>query len=241
VTGFDSALIGEFAIWYAVFLFSLTIHEGAHALLAYLGGDDTAYHGGQVTLNPIPHVSREPFGTVVVPLLSFFTAGWMMGWASTPFDPEWGRRYPKRQALMSLAGPAANFAVALLAFVALRSLLAAGVLVPLEQVDFSHLAGPPPETPAQSLLFPLSMLLSVALNLNVLLGLFNLIPLPPLDGAGIAEGFLPALTGSFLNFLRSNPMLSILSLLAAWKIFDLIASPAFAAVLRLVHPAISYS
>ena len=57
-------------IWYIVFLFSTTCHEASHALVAKLGGDPTAFHGGQVTLNPVPHVQREPFGMVVVPLLS---------------------------------------------------------------------------------------------------------------------------------------------------------------------------
>ncbi len=95
---------GEFIVWFVVFLFTLTVHEACHGLVAWLGGDSTAYHGGQVTLNPWPHVRREPVGTLVVPLLTFFTSGWMMGWASTPFDPEWGRRHPKRLAAMSLIG-----------------------------------------------------------------------------------------------------------------------------------------
>jgi len=74
-------------IWYIVFLFSTTCHEGAHALIARIGGDSTAFHGGQVTLNPWPHIRREPFGLVVVPILSYFVAHWMIGWASAPYDP----------------------------------------------------------------------------------------------------------------------------------------------------------
>lgn len=66
-------------IWYIVFLFSTTCHEGAHALAAKIGGDPTAFHGGQVTLNPLPHIKREPFGTVVVPILSYLLAHWMIG------------------------------------------------------------------------------------------------------------------------------------------------------------------
>ncbi|MFQ5670533.1 MAG: site-2 protease family protein [Acidobacteriota bacterium] len=240
MSGSGSFLAGEFAIWYVVFLFSLTAHEGAHALAAHLGGDDTAYRSGQVTLNPIPHLKREPFGTLLVPLLSFLAAGWMMGWASTPFDPRWGRRHPGRQALMSLAGPAANFLIALVAFTALRLLLAGGLFEAPEKVNFSHLVSPAAGTPSSSLLVPLALLLSVALNLNVLLGLFNLLPLPPLDGAGVAEGLFPDRFGALLGLLRSNPMFSILSLLVAWKFFGLIASPAVRVVLRLVHPAVSY-
>ena len=93
--------IPEFVIWYAVFLFTLTFHEGAHALFAYGGGDDTAYRGGQVTLNPIPHIRREPFGTILIPIMTFFMSGWMMGWASAPYDRYWGQRHPKRLAAMS--------------------------------------------------------------------------------------------------------------------------------------------
>ena len=64
----DFLILG--VIWYIVFLFSTTCHEGAHSLIAKLGGDSTAFHGGQVTLNPLPHIRREPFGLVVVPIIS---------------------------------------------------------------------------------------------------------------------------------------------------------------------------
>src|SRR3954463_846660 len=95
-------------LWYVTFLLSTTCHEAAHAWAAKLGGDLTAFHGGQVTLNPVPHIKREPFGLVLIPILSFFMGGAMLGWASAPYDPLWSRRYPKRAAWMSLAGPAAN-------------------------------------------------------------------------------------------------------------------------------------
>src|SRR5215470_18953062 len=96
-------------IWYVAFLFSTTCHEASHALVAKLGGDDTAARGGQVTLNPMPHIRREPWGMVVIPILSFVLAQRMIGWASAPFNPDWERRYPRRAAWMALAGPAANF------------------------------------------------------------------------------------------------------------------------------------
>src|SRR4029077_12855063 len=108
-------------VWYVAFLFSTTCHEAAHALVAKLGGDDTAALGGQVTLNPVPHMQREPWGMVVIPILSFvFTRG-MIGWASAPFDPHWERRSPRRAAVMALAGPAANFTLMLLAAAGLRT------------------------------------------------------------------------------------------------------------------------
>ena len=76
--------------WYAVFIVSLTFHEAAHALAAWKLGDPTAYEAGQVTLNPLPHIEREPMGTILVPILTFF----MMGWASAPYDPYWAIRHP---------------------------------------------------------------------------------------------------------------------------------------------------
>src|SRR5580692_4135791 len=109
-------------ISYIVFLFSTTCHEASHALVAKLGGDSTAALGGQVSLNPIPHIRRSPFGMVVFPILSFFlSGGGMIGWASAPFDPLWERRHPRRSAWMALAGPAANFTLMLLAVAAIRA------------------------------------------------------------------------------------------------------------------------
>ena len=85
-------------LWYVVFLLSDTCHEAAHAWAAMLGGDLTAYHGGQVSLDPLPHVRREPLGMVVVPLITYAMNGWMMGWASAPYDPLWASRHPKPSA-----------------------------------------------------------------------------------------------------------------------------------------------
>src|SRR5947207_14525690 len=76
-------------IWYVAFLFSTTCHEAAHALAAKIGGDDTAFAGGQVSLNPVPHIQREPWGMVVIPILSLIMTGNLFGWASAPYDPCW--------------------------------------------------------------------------------------------------------------------------------------------------------
>src|SRR6202451_2936439 len=108
-------------ISYIVFLFSTPCHEGAHALVGHLGGDSTAFLGGQASLNPIPHIRREPFGMVVFPILTYLTMHWMMGWASAPYNPAWQQRYPRRAAWMALAGPAANFALVLLSALAIRA------------------------------------------------------------------------------------------------------------------------
>src|SRR6478672_8150136 len=92
-------------MWFAAFLFSTTVHEAGHALVALWGGDRTAYLGGQVTLSPLPHIRREPIGMLVVPLLTSLLNGWAMGWASAPYDPRWEERYPRRAAWMAAAGP----------------------------------------------------------------------------------------------------------------------------------------
>ena len=233
--------VGEFLVWFVVFLFTLTVHEACHGLVALLGGDSTAYHGGQVSLNPLPHIRREPVGTIVVPLLTFFTSGWMMGWASTPFDPEWGRRHPKRLAAMSAAGPAGNLLIAAVAFMILKALLASGAVVAPRQITSNHLVEPVGGTPEGSVLYALALLLSVALNLNVLLCLFNLLPLPPLDGSGIVEGLMPNTLGRFIEGLRRNPVMSLLGLMVAWQLTDVVYHPVFNAMLRLLHPGVAYS
>src|SRR5258708_17830834 len=112
--------LGLGACWSIVFVFSTTCHEASHARAAKMGGDLTAFEGGQVTLNPIPHIRRSTLGMVVVPIVSYLLGGWMIGWASAPFDPSWQRRYPRRSAWMALAGPAANFTLMLVAGIAIR-------------------------------------------------------------------------------------------------------------------------
>jgi hypothetical protein len=122
----DASTIIDGLFWFLAFLFSTTVHEAAHAYAALRGGDKTAYEGGQVSLSPIPHIRREPIGMLVVPLLTAFTQGWAIGWASAPFDARWAERYPRRAALMAAAGPAGNFSIAIVAWIALRIGLGAG-------------------------------------------------------------------------------------------------------------------
>jgi hypothetical protein len=108
-------------VYYVVFLFSTTVHEAAHALAAKIGGDLTAYHGGQVSLDPRPHVEREPIGMVVLPILSTLLTGWPLGFASAPYDPAWALRYPRRAGWMAVAGPASNLLISLLAVAAIHA------------------------------------------------------------------------------------------------------------------------
>ena len=134
----DTELLALAPMWYVAFLLSLTCHEAAHALVAQWGGDMTAAAGGQVSLNPVPHIQREPVGTVVVPLVSMYFWGWMMGWASAPVDPYWQQRYPHRAAWVSLAGPAANLGLAILAGVLIHVGIALGYFAQPESMSFRH-------------------------------------------------------------------------------------------------------
>jgi Zn-dependent protease len=229
---------GLFILWYVVFLFSLTVHEGSHALAAYWGGDDTAYQGGQVTLNPLPHMQREPMGTLLIPILSYMWAGWVMGWASTPYDPYWAERHPRRAALMSLAGPASNFLLALCALVALKALLGTGLLVAPQQVSFHEVVQA--ADGAAAWVGPVGQVLSLLLVLNVLLGCFNLLPVPPLDGGGVLEGLLPEGAADRFRELSHSPGTRLMGLLAVWYLFSLLVGPLFSLVLFLVHPGLRY-
>jgi Zn-dependent protease len=145
-----------------------------------MGGDTTAFEGGQVSLNPIPHVRREVFGMVILPLIGIFTGTGLIGYASAPYNPAWSIQFPKRSGLMSLAGPAANFLLAILAGIAMAIGLSTGAFQP----DASNSGGI--VTAASSdLMAGAATVLSVFFTLNLLLGCFNLLPIPPLDGFGV--------------------------------------------------------
>ena len=113
--------------FYVVFVLSTVLHEAAHAWAALRLGDDTAQRAGQVSLDPIPHITREPIGMVLLPILTLAFIGWPLGFASAPYDPIWADRYPRRAGWMALAGPAANLLLFLLAAAGLRWGLAAGL------------------------------------------------------------------------------------------------------------------
>jgi Zn-dependent protease len=228
--------VADLFIWYLVFVFSTTCHEAAHALVAQRGGDETAYVGGHVTLDPLPHIVRSPFGMLVIPVISYLFNGWMMGWASVPVNAEWGRAHPRRAALMAFAGPLANLLLATIAFFALRTLLGSGVLArPTGPIGISELAVLPEGIKASSPLGFAARFLSVMLGLNVMLGLFNLVPIPPLDGASIVEGAAPRASAPFFKLLREVPGIELLGLLAAWSAFGYVAAPALSWVARMLH------
>jgi Zn-dependent protease len=147
-----------------VLLFSVIIHEVAHGYVALLNGDPTARLSGRITLNPIPHI--DPIGTILLPLLLLVThAGVIFGWARpVPVNPSYFRNYRLGEVTCSFAGPASNLLLAVLFAYLLRF----------------KLGGP-----------GLILLAYYGCTINIFLALFNLLPIPPLDGSHLVAAFLP--------------------------------------------------
>jgi Zn-dependent protease len=228
-------------VWYVVFLLSTTCHEAAHSFAARLGGDPTAFHGGQASLDPLPHIRREPFGMVVFPILSYALGGWMMGWASAPYDPLWSLRYPRRAAWMSLAGPGANFTLAILAALMIHVGIWTGVFAPPESANFTHVVVAAAGDAGSGAASGAATFLSLMFSLNLLLGTFNLLPVPPLDGFAAAGLLLPENGARRLQELgRSIRGFTMVGLMIAWRVFDPLFEPLFALSLRALYPGQNY-
>jgi Zn-dependent protease len=207
---FSPELLALGFIWYVTFLFSTTCHEAAHALVAKLGGDETAFIGGQVSLNPVPHIQRSPWGMVVIPILSLVVNGSIIGWASAPYDPHWERRHPKRAAWMALAGPATNYTLMIIGAVGLRVASAQGWLHVNPNTGHGDFA---------------SNVLYAFFSLNLLLGTFNLLPFAPLDGSTAIMLFMSEQRAQrYLDWLRGNSF-AMAGLLAAVVLFPYIYGP----------------
>jgi Zn-dependent protease len=224
----DQLLFGLVA--YIVLLLSLTVHEAAHAWAALRGGDPTAYLGGQVSLDPRPHIRREPFGMVIAPLLFFFMGGMMLGWASTPLDPRWAYVHPKRAAVMAAAGPLANLALVLLAALGLRIGVATGWFepLPLSRIELAY-------APGGGLGESVVLVLSWIFTLNVILFVFNLIPVPPLDGSSAIGLFLSEQNARRLQEWMMQPMLAFGGLLLAWLVMRAIVAPVLSFAVGLLY------
>lgn len=159
---------------FVVLLFSLSFHEAAHAWMARRLGDETAHHEGRITLNPIAHI--DPIGTLLIPLLQIFWQGIpLIGWAKpTPYNPGNFNRdvtTARGHVLVAGAGPISNMVLAL-GFTALLFVVAKAT--GLEALGEGGLT-----------------LLTIGVQMNVALGIFNLFPLPPLDGSKVASWGLP--------------------------------------------------
>jgi len=158
-------------IAFAVLIFSLTVHEAAHAVTADRLGDPTARLLGRVSLNPAVHV--DPIGTILFPLISMLTGAPLIGWAKpVPVNPtRLGRQWKQKFMVIAAAGPASNIVIAIVA----------ALILHITPVSGSF---------QERTLAPLAVFLYQLVGLNVLLAVFNMIPVPPLDGGNVVAGVL---------------------------------------------------
>lgn len=208
---FDNISLPTVIISYVALLFSLSVHEASHAGMAYLLDDDTAARLGRLTLNPIAHM--DVLGTVIFPLMGLVFGGFFIGWAKpVPFNPaNFTRkiRVKTGDALVSSAGPASNVALSLIFTVILAFSIRLTTMAPEDRayVLQSALAGPEylrrlPLDATQVALFALG---GALIKINILLAIFNMIPLGPLDGAGVLRGFIPDRSLHRYDELRYHP------------------------------------
>jgi len=165
---------GYIIIFFVVFLFSLSFHEAAHAWTAERFGDSTARYLGRITLNPIPHI--DIFGTIVFPLVGLISGGMMFGWAKpVPVNTSQMRDRKLGDICTSLAGPTSNAILAVIFFIFLKIIFHSPLISPSSLGQLEE---------------PLDLLLKVGLQLNIVLMVFNLLPIPPLDGSHVLRNFL---------------------------------------------------
>lgn len=209
--------IGQFILYMVALIFSLSLHEAGHAWMSSRFGDDLARSQGRITLNPIAHV--DPVGTLLFPALAFFTGAPLLGWARpTPINPLRWRNKRVANIWVSAAGVICNFAIAIVAGIAIRILYSAGVIDawPLMPVNADS-----------ALVTGAVKMLQIFFTLNVVLGVFNLIPIPPLDGSKILGSLLPS---SFESAIESLEQFGFILLFIA------VFTGVFGAIFRVVMP-----
>lgn len=175
-----------------VLVLAFSVHESAHAYVAMRLGDPTAYMLGRVTLNPIKHL--DPLGSVIIPLISLVYGGMLIGWAKPcPVTTRNFRNIKRDDILVSLAGPASNLAmasIALILLVVFKHAVAGGLPAIVSAMALAnHVQGV--DTMSLPSMFPVALLLYYGVFINLLLFVFNLIPIPPLDGSHVLRQFLP--------------------------------------------------
>ena len=198
-------------------LIAITFHEVSHGFAAYRLGDPTAKMEGRLTLNPLAHI--DILGTVILPIILFLTSGFVIGWAKpVPINP-YNFRNPKRDmAISAAAGPITNIILA-----ALSIMIIWIVVFPLSSVV--------PATIRQTVLSPVYQMLRVSAIINVVLAIFNMMPIPPLDGGRVAVGLLPHRQAESLSKLEPYGFMIIIILFFVLGIGRFIFGP----VLRFVY------
>ena len=198
--------LSQLLIILPVLLFSLTIHEMAHAVTADWYGDPTARRLGRISLNPLVHL--DPVGSVVLPLMAFYFGGFIFGWAKpVPVNTANLRNHRRDFLVIAAAGPASNIVMAIGAS-ALLGLVPGGL-------------GAAEGTPAV-----LATLLLFMVQFNLILAVFNMLPIPPLDGGNVLAGLLPeTLAASYDRLIRPFGFLILIVLMATGWLYRIIGPP----------------